>query len=90
MSNFLDISWFLWGVFSLFIALIFFFFVPDVSSTMSGWRLFMLRYGHSLVWILLAVSFFFREYEKIVAANLIGIAAGICYLIFLIVVIENR
>lgn len=87
IKGFLDLPYFVWAVVALVIAIIFAFIWPQkaVTTTM-GFRYFIIRWGHSLTWVLLAVSFFLRGINPSLngIANLIAAAGGITYLTFIV------
>ena len=67
---------------------------PKAGMSRATWRALLLRWGHSAVWVLLAVSFLMRASDTIgvaAQANLIAILGGLLYLTFLVtLVIERR
>lgn len=88
-EGFLNIPWVVWGIISLIIAVIFVIFVPNSEQiqTTTGVHFFILRWFHSLCWILIAINFFLRiiDNETVTGiANMSGAAGGIVYLIFLV------
>ncbi|MEZ4670100.1 MAG: hypothetical protein R3E39_19520 [Anaerolineae bacterium] len=87
-GSFLNIPFAVWGMGALVIAGIFVMFVPraDVVNKLHGTRFVIVRWFHSLVWLLLALSFFVRgmENESISGlANPLAALAGITYLIYM-------
>lgn len=88
-SQFLGQSWAFWGLIALLIAAIFAVFVPARQRIMatSGFQFIIVRWFHSLVWLLLAISFFLRSAQSETAASIadpLAGAAGIVYLIYIV------
>lgn len=87
----LGISWFIWALLALAIAAIFaFLIVPNAEqmALVSGWQAFVVRWGHSLVWVFLAISFALRgigQANLTALANPIGMLAGITYVLYLFI-----
>ena len=83
----LGISWWVYGVGALALALVWVFVWPADRATgdMSTLRYFFLRWGHALVWLLLSASFFLRGFAPNAgaAANFIALAALGVYIGFL-------
>jgi hypothetical protein len=93
--GFLGVSWIIWGAIALIIAGLFAVFVPyrKQMAGAEGIRYVILRWFHSLLWLMLAVSFFLRLTEATAAqgaANLIAAAAGMLYGIFMITLFTSR
>lgn len=87
-TGFLNISWWIWGILALSVALIFAFFIPQANkvNALRGMTFIVVRWFHSLVWVLLALSFFLRATQNESAVTLatpINMTAGIVYLIYL-------
>lgn len=89
MSGFWGISWFIWGGLALIPAVIFWFVAPQAAAGLSEWQRFILRYGHTVVWVLLAISFLLRG-AGIGLANVFSAAGGFMYGLFLVVMFMNR
>lgn len=82
--GFLGLPWAVWGVAALALALVWVVVWPtDRAAGASGLRLWLLRWGHALVWVLLGISFFVRGVGQEGAANVIALAALAVYLAFL-------
>lgn len=82
----LGIPWWVCGVFSVALAIVWAFVWPAEKVLVhEGFRFFAVRWGHSLVWVLLALSFFLRLAGPRWAglAEACAVAGGISYLIFL-------
>ena len=59
IKGFLNIPYFAWTVLALIVAGIFVYIWPHKAVTVpsAGFRYFVIRWGHALIWVLLAVSF---------------------------------
>ncbi|MDX1995066.1 MAG: hypothetical protein SF029_21980 [bacterium] len=90
-TGFLNISWWVWGIGALLIAVVFAVFVPmaDRVNAAVGMQFFIARWFHSLVWLLLAASFFMRAVGGNLTnwANPVAALGGVTYLIFLVTLI---
>jgi hypothetical protein len=53
-------------------------------------RHFVLRWGHSLVWVLLALACFIAGPETALVAGALGIAALILYVVFIVTIFLDR
>jgi len=70
----------------LLIAVVYSFVWPHKAALgASGFRFFILRWGHALTWLLLAVNFVLRGISPSLTgyANLIALAGGISYFLFM-------
>ena len=87
IKGFLNIPYLAWTVLALVIAVIFVYVWPHKAVTMTtGFRYFIVRWGHALTWILLAVSFFLRGVSPLLngVANLLAAMGGLAYLLFMV------
>ena len=87
IKGFLNLPWFLWAVFAFIVAVIYSFVWPHKALTdLSGFRFFVLRWGHALVWILLTINFLLRGINPSLnnVANLIALAGCLIYLLFVV------
>ncbi|MFN8402733.1 MAG: hypothetical protein U0V48_04155 [Anaerolineales bacterium] len=85
IQGFLNLPYFAWTAIALVIAVIFVFIWPHKAvTTTTGFRYFVIRWGHALTWVLLAVNFALRGIDPSLndAANLIAAAGGVTYLLF--------
>ncbi|MCC6615082.1 MAG: hypothetical protein IT320_16515 [Anaerolineae bacterium] len=94
-SGFAGVSWTVWGIGALVIAAIFVVVVPyrPLLEHAEGLRFFIIRWGHSLVWVLLAISLFVRQSESpsiAGAANPLAALGGILYAVFMITLLTSR
>jgi hypothetical protein len=86
IKGFLDIPWSVWAAVALAVAVIYTFVWPrKAASASAGLRFFILRWGHALTWILLAVNFLLRGVSPSLngVATLFALAGGALYLLFI-------
>lgn len=88
-NGFLNLPWAVWGAIAVAIALVFVFFVPgaDKIDTTSGIHFTVLRWFHSLCWLLIALNFFLRATNNETLAgiaNLVAAGGGLVYLVFIV------
>lgn len=87
IKGFLNLPWFVWAGLALVVAVIYSFVWPQkAGEAAGGFRFFILRWGHALTWFLLALNFILRGISPSLngAANLIGLAGGIMYALFIV------
>lgn len=87
IRGFINLPWFVWAVVALLVAVVYLFVWPQkAGAAAEGFRFFMIRWGHTLVWVLLAVNFVLRGISSSLngVANLIALAAGIVYFLFMV------
>jgi hypothetical protein len=81
------VLWLIVAVVALILAGVFAVFVPraDKINAATGMPFLIARWGHSLVWLLLAVSFAFRGSQTALGAlsDPIAILGGLTYLVFI-------
>lgn len=85
-AGFFGLPWFAWAGISLAVAILYWFVWPQKKAAQtSGLRYFIVRYGHALVWLLLALNFLLRGISPALygVANFAALAAGLGYLLFL-------
>lgn len=66
---------------------------PKGGVALPLWRQLVLRWGHSAVWVILALSFLLRtaESETVAAqANALALAGGLLYVAFMAVTFSER
>lgn len=86
ITGFFGIPWFVWAAVALAIAVVYIFIWPrKAASASNGIRFFVLRWGHALTWILLAVNFLLRGVSPNLngVATLFALAGGALYLLFM-------
>ncbi|HEY8600239.1 MAG TPA: hypothetical protein VIL85_17510 [Thermomicrobiales bacterium] len=88
--RFLGVPLFVWGALCLLIAVIFTLVVPQQMNVSTGVRFFLLRWGHALVWLLLALLFFARGANLGGPVQLLGLAAGLLYAAFLMALVTRK
>lgn len=82
------------GIGASIVALVFVFFVPNAEkvNALTGIQFVIVRWFHSLCWVLIAINFFLRAFggeSTAGIANLFAAAGGITYLIFLINFVQS-
>jgi hypothetical protein len=88
IKGFLNLPWFLWAVLALIVTVIYSMVWPHKNVTLtSGFRFFILRWGHALAWALLAINFLLRALSPSLtsAANIVALSGGLMYILFLII-----
>src|ERR1051325_11436884 len=86
-KGFLSLPWFLWAALALLVAIVYAFVWPqNATVTTAGLRFFIVRWGHALTWLLLAINSILRGISPSLnsAANWIALAGGLIYLLFLV------
>lgn len=86
IKGFLGLPWLLWAALALIIAVTYAFVWPRKTATgMSGIRFFIIRWGHTLTWVLLTVNFVLRGIDPALngAANIIALIGGLMYVLFM-------
>lgn len=83
------------SVVALVIAGIFAVFVPNRDKVMAaaGWRYLVLRWFHSLVWVLLALAFFMAATGDAALqpfVSPVGMLGGITYLIYIVTIMRAK
>lgn len=94
MSNFMGVSWWIWGFLACGVSLLYVFLIPNQETVMaaSGVKFFILRWLHSVIWIFLAASFFMRASgnEMLINwANPLAMLGGIGYAIYLFTMVRG-
>ena len=87
IKGFLNLPWFVWAALALLIAIIYAFVWPQKTAEgISGFRFFIIRWGHTLTWVLIAINFVLRGISPSLTgtANLFALAGGIMYLLFIV------
>lgn len=85
INGWLDLPWFLWAAFALTVAVIYYFIWPRKAVTSNtGFRYLIVRWGHTLTWILLAINFVLRGIDPALnsAANGAALAGAFVYVLF--------
>jgi len=89
IKGFLNIPYFVWTVVALIVAgLVVSFWPHKVATETAGFRYFVIRWGHALAWLLLAVSFS-RSVRGIGpelngGASFLGLSGSFIYLLFIL------
>ena len=86
IKGFLNLPWFLWAGIALIIAVIYTFVWPYKAADVTGFRFFVLRWGHALTWLLLTINFLLRGIDPSLngLASLMALAGGLIYLLFMV------
>ena len=87
INGWLNLPWFLWAGISLCIAMIWIYIWPRKAVTSNmGFRYLILRWGHALTWVFLAVSFFLRGIGPDLngGSSFFALAGGLMYLLFML------
>jgi hypothetical protein len=91
--KFVGVPMFIWGALCLLVAIVFAFIWPSNKATSAtGVQFALIRWGHSLVWLLLATSCFVRGLHASASgpANIIALLAGLIYVAFLASVVTAK
>jgi len=86
INGFFGLPWFLWAGLALFIAVVYSFVWPSEAATENtGFRYFILRWGHALTWLLLTINFVMRGIGSDLngGASFFALAGGVTYVLFL-------
>ena len=86
IKGFLNIPYIVWSLFALILAIVWVYVGPHTKMDVApGFRYLVIRWGHALTWLLLAVSFFLRGFSLSMNgwANLIAMAGAVIYLLFI-------
>jgi hypothetical protein len=87
IKGFLNLPWFLWAVLALILAVIWIYVWPHNAVTeTTGFRYLVIRWGHALTWLFLAISFFLRGMgtELNGGSSFFALAGGMMYLLFVV------
>lgn len=87
IKGFFNLPWFAWAGLALVVAVIYSItLIPKEALTATGFRFFILRWGHALVWVLLTINFVLRGISPNLngIANLVAAAGGVMYLLFML------
>lgn len=85
----LGLSWYLWAVLALLPAGIFWFIRPQ-PQTKQPWVIFLLHYGHSAVWVWLALACLLQAWHLLAVAQGVALLAGLTYAGFILAVVKNK
>lgn len=87
IKGFLNLPWFFWAGLALVVAVVYSFVWPQKAGMgAAGFRFFVLRWGHALTWFLLTINFLLRGISPSLngAANILALAGGIMYILFML------
>ena len=87
IKGFLNVPYFVWCALALILAVVWVYVGPHTKiAATPGFRYLVIRWGHALTWVLLADSFFLRGLTPSLngVANVIALAGGVVYLLFML------
>jgi hypothetical protein len=84
------ISWVVWAVLALIPAGLFSVVWPRPQKTSPPWMFWVLRWGHSVVWVLLALSCLARAGQLSGVAQFLSLLAGLSYAGFIFAIVQNK
>ena len=93
IKGFLNFPWFAWTGLALLVAVFYYFVWPQRAVTVSiGFRFLVIRYAHTLTWLLLALNFFLRGLSPSFngIANLFAATGALVYFFFLVMTFVVR
>jgi len=93
IKGFLNLPWFVWAGLALVVAVVYSFVWPQKTATAAtGFRFFILRWGHALTWVLLAINFLLRGLSPSLngVANILALAGGLMYALFIVLAFVVR
>lgn len=91
--NFIGIPFSIWGMICLAVAAVWVFVWPSKTTVTAGPRFFILRWFHSIVWLLLAAAAFMAGFDilgGIATAQLVALLSLFTYLVFMFTVATAR
>lgn len=92
-ATFLGVSMVVWSLLALGLAVVYLFIWPKPepgAPSRPAWAQFVLRWFHSLVWVLLAAAFFLSGAGLARLAALPGLAALVLYGVFVVTILRYR
>ncbi len=93
LKGFLNLPWFFWAVVALVFSIIWVYVGPHTKLTPTpGFRYFIIRWGHALTWLLLAISFALRGMGPDLngGSSFFALAGGVMYLLFILMAFVVR
>jgi hypothetical protein len=93
IKGFLNLPWFVWAGLALVVAVVYSFVWPQkAAAAATGFRFFILRWGHTLTWALLAINFLLRGLSPSLngVANILALAGGLMYALFIVLALVVR
>ena len=88
INGFLNIPYFVWSALALILAIVWVYIGPHAKMTPTpGFRYFIIRWGHALTWLLLAISFLLRGGGPDLngGSSFFALAGGVTYLLFVLI-----
>ena len=93
IKGFLNLPWLVWAGLALVVAIVYAFVWPQKAAMAApGFRFLILRWGHALTWLLIAVHFLLRGLSPSLngLANIMALAGGLMYLLFMVMAFVVR
>jgi len=87
IKGFLNIPYFAWTALALIVAVIFVYVWPHkIVNAPTGFRYFIIRWGHALTWLFLAISFALRGVGPDLngGSSFFALAGGMLYFLFML------
>jgi hypothetical protein len=63
---------------------------PTPGEQRSPWAAFILRWGHALVWVLLAAALLAYRFVGLLPAQVLGLSGAALYVLFMVTIISSR
>ena len=63
---------------------------PTPGEQRSPWTAFILRWGHTLVWVLLAAALLAYRFVGLLPAQVLGLSGAALYVLFMATIISSR
>lgn len=89
----LGVPLYFWGVICLAVATVWIFVWPNRAAARAGLRFFILRWFHTLVWLLLALAAFMAGFNilgGVGTAQPVALLSLLVYLVFMFAVVTSR
>jgi hypothetical protein len=86
IKGFFNLPWLVWAGAAFLVAVVYFFVWPHkTGATTTGFRFFVIRWGHALTWLLLTINFILRGSSPSLSgiANIIALFGALMYVLFI-------
>jgi drug/metabolite transporter (DMT)-like permease len=86
IKGFLNLPWFLWATLALILSILWVYVGPHTKlKPAPGFLYFIVRWGHALTWLFLAVSFALRGIGPDLngGSSFFALAGGVMYILFM-------
>ena len=93
IKGLLNLPYFAWSALALILAVVWVYVGPHTKLTPTpGFRYFVIRWGHALTWLLLAISFSLRGLGPDLngGSSFFALAGGLMYLLFMLMIFVGR